>query len=121
MPNEIILDSYEEALLDYKGNPDALASKIGELAQEAEGLYRQSLRPENRKSWRPYCDVSCNRSILQAAEAENEHNSERRRSALEQALLFFRLAEMDDDGGIADAADGMENLTNAQSQQRYLN
>src|SRR3989338_5289575 len=99
MPDEIILDSYEEALLDYERNAVALARKIGELAQEAEGLYRQSLHPENRRAWRQYCDVRCDLSILEAVEAEKVYNPERRKSALEQALLFFRLAEMDDDGG----------------------
>ncbi|MDP3639967.1 MAG: hypothetical protein Q8R53_02070 [Nanoarchaeota archaeon] len=121
MPDETIRDTYEEALLDYERNAVALASKIGELAREAEELYQQSLRPENRRAWRSYCDISCDRSILQGVEAEMAKNTERRKSALEQALLFFRLAEMDENGGISDSVDDMEIRTNTQIRQRYLN
>ena len=121
MPDETIRDTYEEALLDYERIAVALASKIGELAQEADKLYQDSLHPENRRAWRSYCDVSCDRFILQAVEAEMAKNTERRKSALEQALLFFRLAEMDDDGGVSYAPEEMEKRPNVLIQQRYLN
>lgn len=122
MPKEIIEESYYTAREDYLGNIPGLLLKLGRLQQEAEEFYERSLLPRGRRAWSWYCDIKSDIAIIEAVEAEMHGELERRNSALERALLYFRLAEMDDTNDDRPSPQGTDEESTVRSEpQNYLN